>query len=136
MAGSRLYDHCEAVWRAMYAEAIPVGQLSGQDRYLAGMVPLGSLGIWLGALTRLCEGLGLPSTSQYHQVKGALVRMGTIAQLRRGTAHQIGAWALWPSPPKNCGNSGSATRATVAGAGPTGAPPARPRCLPRPRVAR
>jgi hypothetical protein len=82
----------------MYAQAVPVGQLVGKDAYLAGMVPVGSLGVYLGALTRLCAGVGLPSTAQYHQVKGALVRMGCIAQLRRGTAYRIGAWALLTRP--------------------------------------
>jgi hypothetical protein len=49
VAGSRLYDQAERVWREMYAQAVPVGQLVGKDAYLAGMVPVGSLGVYLGA---------------------------------------------------------------------------------------
>jgi hypothetical protein len=76
------------VWRELFAQAVPVGQLSGPDAYLAELVPPGALGVYIGPLTLLMKGVGLPSASQYHQVKGALVRMGCVCQLRRRHRHQ------------------------------------------------
>lgn len=82
----------------MHRQSVPVDQLEGPDAYLAELVPVGSLGVYIGPLTLLIKGQGLPSASQYAQVKGALVHMGTICQLRRGAAYWQGAWALLDEP--------------------------------------
>jgi hypothetical protein len=95
---SRLYANSERVWREMYAQAVPVGQLAGRDRYLAGMVPVSALGIYIGPLTKLCQGVGLRSAQQYHHCKGALIQMGCVAQLRRGAAFVQSAWVLLARP--------------------------------------
>jgi hypothetical protein len=98
MASSRLYGHACKVWSAMAEQAVPVAQLRGRDRYLAGMVPVGSYGVFIGSLMHLVEAQGHPSRSTYHYVKNALVRCGCIAQLRRGAGYITGAWALLTRP--------------------------------------
>jgi hypothetical protein len=98
MATSKLYENACKVYAAMAAEAVPVDQLAGRDAYLAELVPPGSQGVYLGPLTHLFRGLGLGSAQTYHHVKGALVRMGCIAQLRRGAAYVQSAWVLLDEP--------------------------------------
>jgi hypothetical protein len=95
---SRLYQHAERVWREMHTQAVGADQLSGSDAYLAVMVPPGALGVYVGHLMHLFRGVGLGSSGQYHNVKGALVRMGTICQIRRGSALLQSAWVLLDEP--------------------------------------
>jgi hypothetical protein len=82
----------------MHRQSVPVDQLSGPDAYLAELVPVGALGVYVGHLTHLFRGLGLGSAGQYHQLKGVLIRMGTVCQIRRGAAQLISAWALLDEP--------------------------------------
>lgn len=96
---SALYRNACKLWTAMEDQAVGVGDLNDRDQYLVGMIPsAGCLGIWLGSLTALSIDVGLPSTSQYHEAKLTLQRMGCMSLLRRGCGRKASAWALLQRP--------------------------------------
>jgi hypothetical protein len=99
MGAKRLLEHCQAVWRAMYAQAIPLAQVAEQDPYTASLCPPDAVAVWVGHTTKLFAEVGLGSASQYHQVRRAMIAMDCLCLLRRGAGSRLqSVWALLAEP--------------------------------------
>lgn len=95
-ATSAAFDACALIYKEMLARSVPVDQAPPE---LAPLVPYGAVAVFAGNLLPLIRWeLGMTSTEQYHSRKSELLAMGSVAQLRRGSRFQVGAWALLRPP--------------------------------------
>jgi hypothetical protein len=91
-ATPRAFAHCQRVYAAMAGRSVPAVEIGDPA------VPTDATAVYIGNLIPLMRSLGYTSTEQYHAVKTALVEMGCVRQLRRGTRYRVGAWALIRPP--------------------------------------
>jgi hypothetical protein len=82
-AKGRGFEHTGRIYAELQRRSIPTAD---GDR------------LFCGSLQGLMVALGYTSSQQYHQVKGRLVAMGCIEQLRRGTARRPTVWLLKAAP--------------------------------------
>jgi hypothetical protein len=89
-----LYGHCQRVYGALNAEAL---NLADAPEDVRALVPEQTGRVWLGTLTTRMERLGYGSY-YYSTIRGALLAMGCVLQVRRGVHHRPGVWLLLAPP--------------------------------------
>jgi hypothetical protein len=82
-ATSRAYEHACRVYRELAARSVPAAD---------------GARLFHGNLLTLLRELGYTSRAQYADIKTALVRMGCVQQVARGSRHKVGAWLLLRPP--------------------------------------
>jgi hypothetical protein len=89
-----LYQHAVRTYGAANAQAVRAADAPADLRELLA----GRAGrVFVGSLSTVMEGLGL-SNYYHHTVRDALVRMGCLLQVRRGTHHRPSVWLLLTPP--------------------------------------
>jgi hypothetical protein len=81
-----LYEYCEQVYKMMLEQATPTNR--GGDAMM----------LWEGFLTTLIVKDLKFSTPYYSYIRGGLVRMGCIRQIRRGGAATPSLWEIITEP--------------------------------------
>lgn len=90
-----LFGHCVKVFGALNSEAV---KLADAPEDVRALVPDDRTGrVWLGTLTTRMARLGYGSY-YYSTIRGCLLAMGCVLQVRRGTHHRPGVWLLLQPP--------------------------------------
>jgi hypothetical protein len=96
---SAYFDACQLIYVEMERRSVPVAEAPSE---LAPLVPDAAEAVFVGNLLPLMRSMGMTSCEQYHSRKSELVAMGCIVQLRRGSKHRTGCWALLAPPTVGC----------------------------------
>lgn len=92
-----MYDHCMATYEKMKS-TVEIVEVEGTR-----------IAVWEGFLTRLIQSDLQLAVPYYSAIRGHLIRMGCIKQLRRGGGNSKSQWELIRPPSKELFDSAQAT---------------------------